>query len=87
MDCEIRFVALPSPLSPTSPKDLKARMTGHSSGTFTLLRALLAKYALRLMSLWIRDTFRKEEFKSLYTLASQISRLISGFIKYLEKRS
>jgi len=29
----------------------------------------------------------EEAFKSLYTLATQISRLISGFIKYLEKRS
>ncbi len=29
----------------------------------------------------------EEEFKLLYTLATQISRLISGFIKYLEKRS
>jgi four helix bundle protein len=29
----------------------------------------------------------EEEFKSLYTLVTQISRLISGFIKYLEKRS
>ncbi len=29
----------------------------------------------------------EEEFKTLYTLSAQISRLISGFIKYLAKRS
>ena len=29
----------------------------------------------------------EEEFKTLYTLSTQISRLISGFIKYLAKRS